>query len=86
MTRHEHLKFCRACTHQKKDPNRGIHCNLTDEIEDFRDTCTLMSSIKAGTTGAPERVGLQRDTLIRQVRGSGLPILSLIGLCCYFSV
>ncbi|MEX0287545.1 MAG: RDD family protein [Flavobacteriaceae bacterium] len=40
MTRQEHLKFCRRCTHQKKDLEKGILCGLTDKIADFEDHCT----------------------------------------------
>ena len=40
MTRQEHLKFCKVCTHQKKDLDKGIICGLTDKIADFEDSCT----------------------------------------------
>ncbi len=39
MTREAHLKFCKICTHQKKDLARGIVCGLSDRIADFEDKC-----------------------------------------------
>lgn len=39
MTRAEQLAFCKVCVNQKKDLERGIVCNLTDQIADFETSC-----------------------------------------------
>lgn len=39
MTRQEQLLFCKVCTHQKKDLQRGIVCGLTNELADFEVSC-----------------------------------------------
>lgn len=39
MTREEQLAFCKVCTNQKKDFERGIVCGLTDNIADFETSC-----------------------------------------------
>jgi antitoxin component YwqK of YwqJK toxin-antitoxin module len=39
MTRNEHLKFCKKCQNRKFDPQRGLICNLTDQIADFEGEC-----------------------------------------------
>ncbi len=39
MTREEHLEFCRICNHHKYNSDKGIICNLTNEIADFDPTC-----------------------------------------------
>jgi uncharacterized RDD family membrane protein YckC len=39
MTREEHLKFCRICTNQKFDMQKGIICRLTGQIADFEGSC-----------------------------------------------
>jgi len=39
LTREEHLKFCKICTHQKFDSKQGIVCGLTNRIADFQENC-----------------------------------------------
>ena len=39
MERSEHLKFCKVCTNQKFDANKGIVCGLTDDVADFEVNC-----------------------------------------------
>lgn len=39
MTREQHLRFCKVCQNQKFDPQRGIVCNLSDEIANFEKSC-----------------------------------------------
>ena len=39
MTRDEHLEWCKKCTNQKLDLQKGIVCGLTDEIADFEEHC-----------------------------------------------
>ncbi|MFN8206847.1 MAG: RDD family protein [Bacteroidales bacterium] len=39
MIREEQLKFCKICSNQKFDFNRGIVCRLTDAPADFEWTC-----------------------------------------------
>jgi len=39
MTRQEHLKFCRICTHQKRDLDLGIVCSFSGAVADFEDNC-----------------------------------------------
>ena len=40
MTREEHVKFCKICKNQKFDRNKGIVCELTNQIADFVDECS----------------------------------------------
>ncbi len=40
MTRQERLKFCKACTHQKFDTQKGIICSLTNAPAEFEVACT----------------------------------------------
>ena len=40
MTREEHVKFCKICKNRKLDRNKGIVCELTNEIADFVDECS----------------------------------------------
>jgi uncharacterized RDD family membrane protein YckC len=39
MKREDHLAYCKICLNQKFDSNKGIICNLTDEIADFTEQC-----------------------------------------------
>ncbi|WP_430817038.1 RDD family protein [Carboxylicivirga sp. RSCT41] len=40
MNRQERLKFCKACTLQKFDTQRGIICSLTNNPAEFEVSCT----------------------------------------------
>ena len=39
MDRQERLRFCRTCQNRNFDPNKGIICNLTNDVATFEDTC-----------------------------------------------
>ncbi|MBG7612633.1 hypothetical protein IU405_10280 [Polaribacter sp. BAL334] len=39
MTRDEHLKYCKICLNRELDLKKGLVCNLTNEIADFKETC-----------------------------------------------
>ncbi len=39
MTREAYLKFCKVCTHHKKDFSLGIVCGLSGRIADFEGHC-----------------------------------------------
>ncbi len=39
MTRQDHLKFCKVCTHQKKDLDLGIVCSYSGDIASFVGSC-----------------------------------------------
>jgi len=41
MNRENQLKFCRKCTKQKFDLQKGIICGVTDEVASFEDNCEL---------------------------------------------
>ena len=39
MNREYQLTFCKVCNHQNFDSNKGIVCDLTNEIADFEKSC-----------------------------------------------
>ena len=39
MNREHRLSFCKVCANREMDMNRGLICNLTNELADFNETC-----------------------------------------------
>ena len=39
MTREEHLSYCKICLNREMDMKKGLICNITNEIADFKLTC-----------------------------------------------
>ena len=39
MTREEHLKFCKKCTHRELDMKIGLVCDLTSQVANFNNEC-----------------------------------------------
>ena len=39
MTREQHLEFCQKCTNRKMDFQKGLVCNLTNELATFENEC-----------------------------------------------
>lgn len=85
MTRQEHLAFCKHCTHQKFDRNKGIICSLINAEADFEDDCADFSGDRSliETPKVKKKVKRQREPIklssffINKIDSKSFDMLSL---------
>ena len=78
MTREEHLKFCKICRNRKFDRDKGIVCNLTNEIADFENECP---DFLEDTEEIKKEVEKTRERLKDNSKRASIAIKVFWGIC-----
>jgi antitoxin component YwqK of YwqJK toxin-antitoxin module len=88
MTRDQHLEFCSRCTNRKFDSEKGIICQITNDIAAFENTCaefTADATVKTPSAPAAESIADHQlvaelpekvKTLLRKQQD---PVLAVVG-------